>query len=132
MSISRRGFFSLLGLLPTAGSSNKREQFELVDTVLVAGYRFYEGSKVEKQLRRGAELKLVRDPYNEYDRRAIEVLTPDSVKLGYVPRTANHLPSFLLDRGVALRARVREIRLHEEPWERLRIDILAPRLWKVQ
>jgi hypothetical protein len=43
-------------------------------------------------------------PPNPYDRLAIEVLTDDGAKLGYVPQAHNREPAARLDAGEALDA----------------------------
>ena len=48
-----------------------------------------------RKLRRGEELKLVREPHNPYDKYAVAVLRSSGEQLGYVPagdrRLANHI-----------------------------------------
>jgi len=132
MFTSRRGFLlSILGagaaLRQSEDGGNGEGELELLDTVNIAGYRYYEGDSVESELKRGTELVLVRDPHNEYDPRAIEILSTGGEKLGYVPRARNHVPAYLMDQGRKLLARVREVRRDSGPWDRVRIDLLIPK-----
>jgi hypothetical protein len=105
---------------------------ELIDTVTITGCRYYNGESVEHTLRRGNNLVLVRDPHNEYDANAVEVLLPSGKKLDFVPEKRNAVPASLLDHGTEVTAKVREVRPEEGPWERVRIDIFAPALGALQ
>jgi hypothetical protein len=51
----------------------------------IAGARYYLLEKIEPQLNPGTQLKLRTEPTNEYDSHAIEVMTLNDEKLGYVP-----------------------------------------------
>lgn len=51
----------------------------------VAGWRYYDGETVIKDLTKGTVLRLVLDPDNEFDPFAIKVLGPEDAMLGYVP-----------------------------------------------
>ena len=50
-------------------------------------------------LKEGDVLKLVREPQNRYDPRAIKVLNQDGMHIGYVPRIKNEVISNLMDAG---------------------------------
>jgi hypothetical protein len=65
----------------------------------VAGAAYYDASDVFDGLRPGQMLALRRQPDNPHDRLAIEVLTADGRKLGYVPRGVNAAPAAAMDRG---------------------------------
>lgn len=52
---------------------------------------------------------LRRDTENEYDDRAILVLTQNKQKLGYIPRKDNVIFSRLMDAGKLLTATIKEI-----------------------
>lgn len=89
----------------------------------VAGYRFYDGDSVIEELRVGSRLHLRRQPSNPYDSKAIEILTDDGVKLGYVPMRLNPLPASLLDSGERVTAEIVELDLGAVPWERVRFAL---------
>lgn len=65
----------------------------------VAGLAFYDAARLAGSLTEGQQLVLRRQPSNAQDRAAIEILTKDGLKLGYVPRGVNRSPSGLLDAG---------------------------------
>ena len=73
----------------------------------VAGTRYYQAAKVADRLSEGQPLRLRRQPDNPHDKLAIEVLTEDGVKLGYIPRHENAILARLMDAGKHLKARVR-------------------------
>lgn len=70
----------------------------------VAGAAYTQAAAVFDRLRPGQRLVLRREPSNPHDSMAIEVLTEDGVKLGYVPRVHNRLPAARLDAGERLEA----------------------------
>ena len=72
----------------------------------VAGLAYYQLETVQTQLVAGLPLLLQREPGNEYDDLAIEVLTQDRTKLGYVPKNRNPVLARLMDAGKCLIAEV--------------------------
>lgn len=68
----------------------------------VAGLAHYQVESVSDQLLPGAPLLLQREPGNEHDALAIEVLTPARIKLGYVPQNRNPILARLMDAGKLL------------------------------
>jgi hypothetical protein len=75
----------------------------------VAGTAYFEGREVAPLLRPGDVLALHREPRNDYDPRAVAVRTRSGAKLGYVPRVHNHALANLMDAGVEVTGRVREV-----------------------
>jgi hypothetical protein len=80
----------------------------LYNKVKIAGIPFYDGSLFEKQFSSShpQELILRVEPGNEYDCYAVEVVSSDGLKLGYIPKTENRILYDLLQKGVKLRASV--------------------------
>lgn len=72
----------------------------------VAGAPYYQAPRLFDRLRPGQILPLRRQPANPHDPLAIEVLTAEGDKLGYLPRQHNHLPATLMDQGEVLEARI--------------------------
>ncbi len=89
----------------------------------VAGFRFHEGREVLDLLREGDALELRREPENPHDPRAVRILWL-GVTLGYLPRNRNEAPADLLDRGVAVMARISAVDRDAEPWQAVRIEVL--------
>jgi hypothetical protein len=120
--LSRRGFLKTILGFPFVFISRKTsaKKFFLFETY-IAGYRYYDGEKIENTLYSGKALLLKREPENRYDDMAIEVYTPEGVKLGYIPRKYNQIPANLIDQGVTIKAAVQSVFFHNPPWERVKI-----------
>ncbi len=58
--------------------------------------------KQAKALKKGDRLKLLLEPKNKYDEKAILVLDPKGKKLGYIPRVKNEVLYHLMDAGKEL------------------------------
>lgn len=81
----------------------RKEHLTLVLRTGVAGMRQREFTDEEKKLVEniefGTELRLVREPENEFDKWAIKVLTIDGLMLGYVTKYKNEMIARLMDEG---------------------------------
>ena len=86
----------------------------------IAGTTFLDLKDIEPNLKKNQLLVLKREPKNEYDDKAILILTEDGQKLGYVPQERNEILSRLMDAGKLLFGR-----LDEKNWvgRWLRLDI---------
>jgi len=65
----------------------------------IAGVTYGDRQKTISQLKVGQELKLVREPNNPYDSKAIAVKTLDDKQVGYIPSLNNSQMAFNLDHG---------------------------------
>jgi hypothetical protein len=74
-------------------------------------------------LRPGSMLQLRRERDNDYDRRAIAVLTTAGDKLGYLPRIDNGALATLIDSGFAVTACVIDI-LPDPRQPDIRLDVV--------
>ena len=70
----------------------------------------------------GVVLELRRDPRNQYDELAIQVLNDQGTRIGFVPMKDNPVLARLMDAGKLLYAKVREVR-DRGNWPRIGIDI---------
>ncbi len=86
-------------------NNNFPRTFSLYEGPL-SGFQYYQGPVLISQLRIGDALALRREPENPHDEWAIEVLTIDGEKLGYVPRTCNEVIADLLDQGLTMKAEI--------------------------
>ena len=86
----------------------------------IAGTTFLDLKDIEPNLKKNQLLVLKREPKNEYDDKAILILTEDGQKLGYLPQERNEILSRLMDAGKLLFGR-----LDEKNWvgRWLRLDI---------
>ena len=62
--------------------------------------------EIEPNLTAGAQLKLQREPRNEFDESAIAIYDANNYHLGYIPKTKNEVLAKLLDAGKSLSAKL--------------------------
>src|SRR5690554_1945070 len=84
------------------------QEIELLNTE-VAGTRYHQAAEHLDVLGPGVELTLRRQPSNEHDSLAVEVLSSDAIMLGYLPRNKNEPIARLMDAGKMLLARVERV-----------------------
>jgi len=77
-------------------------------TIFIAGFNHYDGPEAESLLQAGMPLQLNRQPHNQYDKNAIEILSGEA-KLGYIPRLNNKTIARLMDEGIMVQAEIKEI-----------------------
>ena len=115
IGITRRGILRAIGLGAPLGTAmlpgfrarrDAPERTVLREETTVAGIAYYDAERAVPTLGAGSELVLRREPGNPYDPRAIEVLTADGTKLGYVWRVENEPLAAMMDAGVRLSGRV--------------------------
>jgi hypothetical protein len=94
----------------------------LIQSSPVAGFQFHEGKQLWDQLQVGAVLRLVREPDNPHDPRAVRVEWNGHL-LGYVPRAENDAVARQLDRGNKLEARIVRLTKHRDPWKRIEFEV---------
>jgi len=64
----------------------------------------------------------VREPANPYDARAVRIDWRGH-KLGYLPRIENAAVAQMLDRGERIEARIADLRVSPDPWERVVVAV---------
>lgn len=96
----------------------RKGRLTLVLKTGVAGLRHMKFTEEEKtnirEMPPETELKLVREPDNEYDKYAIQVHTMDGLMLGYVTRYKNETIARLMDEGRRFVAFTRELTQDED------------------
>ena len=116
----------LLSLLNRAGIAAALPQPFARDILLlechIAGTAYRDLSTIEPVLRAGDELILRREPDNDHDTLAIQILTADSAYLGYVPRAKNEPLARLMDAGKFLLAKLTE-KSRENRWLKINVQI---------
>jgi hypothetical protein len=75
----------------------------------IAGTAYRDLNGIESVLRAGDELTLRREPDNEHDHLAIQILTARDTHLGYVPRAKNEPLARLMDAGKFLFTRLTKV-----------------------
>jgi len=88
----------------------------------IAGYRYYDGKKLEDTLLEGKILTLKREPQCIHDPNAVEIYA-GRAKLGYIPKKDNPDVSSLLDQGVVLKGRIQKRNFDDQPRKRIKVSI---------
>ena len=88
----------------------------------VAGTYYYEAEQAAEGLSEGQRFGLRREPENEHDEFAIEVLTLEGHKLGYIPRQYNEIPARLMDAGKRLFVKMESMD-RGETWLEIRLSL---------
>jgi hypothetical protein len=94
----------------------------LVQSSLLAGFRYYDATLAWEALRVGDVLELARQADNPHDAGAVAVLWRGRM-LGYVPRRENAALAWALDRGERLHARISRLTAHPDPRRRLEFEV---------
>lgn len=119
-----QSLFSTLALAAVPLARADPSAWVRVQTSPLAGFQHHDGETVWPALRSGDRLTLAREPQNPYDPQAVRVEWKGFM-LGYVPQAENRTVARLLDRGAKLEARVVHLSESHDPWERVRLEILA-------
>ena len=90
----------------------------------IAGFQYYQGLKVEKALEEYDMLTLKREPQNPHDSFAVEVFRGNA-KLGYLPSTDNKVIARMMDQGVTLKAKIKNIDPDAHPFRRVKIRVYS-------
>jgi HIRAN domain len=93
----------------------------------VAGTSYRDLNAIETALCVGDELTLLREPDNEHDDLAIQILTASGAHLGYIPRAKNEPLARLMDAGKFLFAKLTE-KSREKRWLKVDVQIIMREL----
>ena len=75
----------------------------------VAGVMYVDNiSGLLREMKKGDPVRLVREPDNQYDKYAIRIENMAGNKMGYMPRSLNHIPARLMDAGKMIIGQVQE------------------------
>jgi hypothetical protein len=121
----------LMSLLNRAGTAADLAQPFARDIVLlechVAGTAYRDLNAIEPALCAGDELTLRREPDNEHDNLAIQILTESGAQLGYIPRAKNETLARLMDAGKFLCAKLTE-QSRENRWLKINVQVVMREL----
>jgi hypothetical protein len=128
----RRDFLKRLLALPLLGAppaiaASTVSQYDL-NAFPVAGFAFYEGPDLIHQLQPGEALRLVAEPHNPHDPRAIRI-EAGGHHIGYVPRSENGPLSRLIAQSACLEARVLSLQPEAGPWHAVRVAVSLRAPW---
>lgn len=118
--------FALVSLLwlALAGAAGAESIRVLVQRSPLAGFQYYAGEALWREMREGDKLDLVREPDNPHDANAVRVEWRGT-KLGYLPRAENRVVAAEMDRGTAVAARIARLTADRNPWRRLLIEVFV-------
>jgi len=95
-----------------------------LDSVYIAGFQYYKGTELEKELKENDLLSLKRQAENPHDYFAVEVYSGNQ-KLGYLPRVENKIIARMMDQGVNMKAIIRKIEPEAHPYRRVKIRVYS-------
>ncbi len=108
-------------------SDEEQKKPVLLEHFYIAGYHYYDGEKVEHQLKTNDKLRIRREKGNPHDSKAIS-LWYNGHKLGFVPRHKNSTLAKLLDQKIEIKAVINQIYHEADPWNRIFVDIVTNKL----
>jgi hypothetical protein len=121
----------LMSLLNRTGTATNLPQPFVRDILLlechIAGTAYRSLNEIEPALCASDELTLRREPDNEHDNLAIQILTESGAHLGYVPRAKNETLARLMDAGKFLCAKLTE-QSRENRWLKINVQIVMREL----
>jgi hypothetical protein len=124
MKLGLKIVWILLGLLLLAAPVQAEVAARIVlGAQPLAGYQYYAGKRVWKDLKVGDALSLHREADNPHDANAIRVEWRGE-KLGYVPRAGNEDLARLLDQGARISARIVHLQDGRSHWQRVLFEVL--------
>ncbi|MGP1680582.1 MAG: HIRAN domain-containing protein [Burkholderiales bacterium] len=109
-----------LALLPRPAAAQQVRI--LVQSSPLAGFNYHQAPEVWRGMRVGDALRLVREPDNAHDGKAVRVEWSGH-KLGYVPRAQNAALAWAMDRGDVLEARVSRLQPHRSARKRIEFEV---------
>lgn len=89
----------------------------------LAGFQYHDAPKLAEHLRPGVQLKLVREPDNEYDPKAVRVMYGEN-KIGYLPRQYANSFAKQIDRGDVIDVSVFRHSPHNDDFEKIQLELI--------
>ena len=117
-----QGLLAALGAGIASGTSAAPRRSVLIQRSPLAGFQYHAGEAVWPRLAVGQPLALVREPAYPYDARAVRIDWRGH-KLGYLPRIENAAVAQMLDRGERIEARIAQLRVSPDPWQRVEVAV---------
>lgn len=128
MTVGSRRLFRavtpLLAILLHGGSVQAAtEAMQIFQTSPVAGFQYHAGPALFPLMRVGDPLRLLREPDNPHDARAVAVYWHDA-QIGYAPRLDNQDLARFMDQGHRLEGRILHLQKSRDPWKRILMEIV--------
>ncbi len=108
-------------------SGEERNKPVLLEHFYIAGYYYYDGDKIENQLKPNVPLTIKRESNNPHDPKAISLWYKGN-KLGFVPRHKNTTLTKLLDQQIDIKAIINKIYSDANSLNRVFVDIITYKL----
>lgn len=125
--MERRSFIQIVlgafgaSTIPVSATPKPTSRKLLLSTEL-AGFQFYDGENLFKQMQQGQTLQLIREASNHYDTNAVAVYWQDN-QLGYIPRRSNIVIAQMLDRGEVMHGQIERLQVASNPWDRVKLEV---------
>jgi hypothetical protein len=111
-----------LSLVPKIEAKTIRKKQQLLQC-FVAGFRYYNGPQLLNKMEIGDTIKLVREPNNKYDNKAIALYFQNN-KIGFIPQMDNQVISNMMDANMMLlNAEISYVNPKKDSWEQLEIIV---------
>lgn len=131
--MNRRKFLQSLVLIPLAsyikldaspqqGQMSADNKRQIIETVPIAGFQYYQGENLWHQLKINDNLSLIRETDNRFDENAI-IIKWKGEQLGYIPRLDNQTIALLMDEGNKLDAKIAKLSKSKSPWNRVEVAL---------
>lgn len=101
----------------------KAAQKQTLLQCFVAGFSYYHGPQLLGKMEIGDTIKLVREPTNKFDNKAIALYFKNN-KIGFIPRTDNQVLSNIMDANtLKLQAEISYVNPKKDSWEQVEITV---------
>jgi hypothetical protein len=114
MMIKRNFITRFLVPFQQLGGWKKKKREFFFNEFYIAGYRYYDGDRLEESLIEGKIVKFKREPGCIHDAQAVEIYAGGK-KLGYIPRRDNTAVSRLMDQGVTIKGKIQKRNFDDDP-----------------
>ncbi|MEK5270174.1 HIRAN domain-containing protein [Aeribacillus sp. FSL K6-8394] len=126
--------YTEMDLLRATGGRLATDSYEFVAPIYVygnhfdfdfyiAGWRYYEGEQILKQLKIGEKVQFQLEPENEQDPKAVIVLTSQGRKLGYIPAFYSEFMFQLMENDGDYEAKIHSIHFKALPQLKVNISV---------
>lgn len=96
----------------------------LLGEMPVAGFQYYHGEALLRNMKPGEEIQLQREPENKFDYNAIALYYRNQ-KIGYLPRAENQTIALLMDQKALITAQITETNTsaNVDTWEKVWVEV---------
>ncbi|HNQ03489.1 MAG TPA: HIRAN domain-containing protein [Thiobacillaceae bacterium] len=124
-SLLQWGLGSVLASLALHGGIVRAatETMQIFQTSPVAGFQYHAGPALFPLMRVGDPLRLIREPDNPHDPRAVGIYWRGA-QIGYAPRLDNQDLARFMDKGHRLEGRILHLQRTRDPWKRVLMEIV--------